>query len=46
MAEGFKSVAIRLTLRAEDRTLTDTDADLALSNVKNALTAQLNGNAR
>jgi phenylalanyl-tRNA synthetase beta chain len=46
MPEGFKSVAIRLTLRAENRTLTDADADSVLSNVHEALTNRLGGAVR
>lgn len=41
IGEGKKSVAIRFTLRADDRTLTDADADSALVAAETALAQQL-----
>ena len=37
IAEGMKSVAVSLTMRAEDRTMTDEDSELTVKNVLAAL---------
>ncbi|HEY3329797.1 MAG TPA: phenylalanine--tRNA ligase subunit beta [Capsulimonadaceae bacterium] len=46
VAAGRKSVAIRLVLRAADRTLTDADADGVLAAVQAALTAKVGASLR
>ncbi len=43
---GRKSVALRFTLRAQDRTLTDADADDALLSAQNALIENLGASLR
>ena len=40
--EGKKSVAFSLELRADDRTLTDTDSEAVVTKVLNALKDKLN----
>jgi phenylalanyl-tRNA synthetase beta chain len=42
IAEGKKSMAFSLELRADDRTLTDTDSEQVVSKVLNALKTELN----
>ena len=42
IAEGLKSVAFSLTMRADDRTMTDEDADNTVQNVLSALKAEFN----
>lgn len=46
IASGSKSVAFRLTLRADDRTLTDADSDGVVSAVLAALEKELNAKLR
>ena len=46
ITEGKKSVAFSLTLRADDRTLTDTDSDSVISAVLNKLEADLGAKLR
>ena len=41
VAEGMKSMAFSMELRADDRTLTDTDSEGVISNVLAALKEQL-----
>ena len=40
IAEGLKSVAFSLTMRADDRTMTDEDADSTVQAVLSALKAE------
>ena len=42
IAEGLKSVAFSLTMRADDRTMTDEDADNTVQDVLSALKAEFN----
>ena len=42
IAEGKKSLAFALELRADDRTLTDEDSEKVIANILNALNTQLN----
>jgi phenylalanyl-tRNA synthetase beta chain len=44
--EGKKSMAFSLELRADDRTLTDTDSEAVISKVLAALKDQLNATLR
>ncbi len=44
--DGKKSMAFSLSLRADDRTLTDTDSEQVISRVLSALTEQLNATLR
>ena len=44
--EGKKSMAFSLELRADDRTLTDTDSEQVVSKVLKALEEQLNASLR
>ena len=44
--EGKKSMAFSLELRADDRTLTDTDSEQVISRVLSALTEQINATLR
>ena len=44
--EGKKSMAFSLELRADDRTLTDTDSEQVLSKVLNALNSSLGATLR
>ena len=46
IASGSKSAAFRLTLRADDRTLTDADSDGVVSAVLAALEKELNAKLR
>ena len=43
---GKKSVAVRFTLRASDRTLTDSDADSAVASAQSALSGELGARTR
>lgn len=45
-SRGSKSAAFRLTLRADDRTLTDADSDGVVSAVLAALEKELNAKLR
>jgi phenylalanyl-tRNA synthetase beta chain len=42
IADGLKSVAFSLTMRADDRTMTDVDADSTVKSVLSALKASYN----
>ena len=42
IADGLKSVAFSLTMRADDRTMTDDDADSTVKSVLRALKEQYN----
>ena len=44
--EGKKSMAFSLSLRADDRTLTDTDSEQVINRVLSALTEQINATLR
>ena len=44
--EGKKSMAFSLELRADDRTLTDSDSEKVVSNVLSALKEKLNATLR
>ena len=46
IAEGKKSLAFSLTLRADDRTLTDADSDGVISAVLSRLDAELGAKLR
>ena len=46
ISEGKKSLAFSLELRADDRTLTDTDSEQVIGKVLNALTSELNASLR
>jgi len=46
IAEGKKSMAFTMELRADDRTLTDSDFETVMINVMNALTEKLDASQR
>ena len=46
IAEGKKSMAFTMELRADDRTLTDSDSETVMINVMNALTEKLDASQR
>ena len=46
VSEGKKSMAFSLELRADDRTLTDSDSEKVVSNVLSALKEKLNATLR